>query len=196
MNKILRDCHGSILLVSIPAILVAGCDRPDTATFSVAGHDFVVPRKYLVDDRLKWLSATDVPGFIFVLNPEDKLEARIFVLVETSSSYCSSPTESAQKNELCKQNLTSYPGSILQNLRREPTGYRTFWNYYAEFDGSQGKKVVARCHAVTTSMTYGSCSAIGFHRGAYYEMEFGELRINELQGLHDQVRTLLVRWSS
>lgn len=189
---------GIVFLIGICAMSVAGgCSEHSPKTINVDGHSFKVPSENLIEERIPWLPQSKEKGLLFVVNPNEPVQDRISVLIESSGVTCPSnrdlgSTPLASACQAAERGESAFAGQGYQPRKvfRYP-GDPTQWEYRTGDGRGQGT-VVATCSAMSDGN--GLCHSLNAYGDLIYSVGFRDSEIVRLPEIWARVDELLLSW--
>lgn len=191
----LMAIHGVIL---VTAGLVSCAQESSTQTFSIDGHEFVIPKEYLLPSQLEWFKEPEpASGFIFTNDPNLPLAEQFTVALTPRENRCRPDKVAASPvlADACSGEHQAQQLSDVRELRKELTypGNDAFWAYSVEGPGAT-RTIVATCYAAASSISNDSCSAFGWYSSSIYSFSIEDRNIAHLSQRRAEIESLLSSW--
>jgi hypothetical protein len=178
------------LIGAIAMSSLAGCSNHAARRYSVGGHEFEIPKNYILKDNTSWIPGVQGDGFAFVANPEASAADQNIVTVNSKESICHPATKPTSDMLFSACSGKSVSSDLEKVFPHE--GITFEWEYRAK--GSNGNPItVASCSSVRGGED-GLCTSINGFDGLVYSVKFMDSKIKNLPGLIDKVSRLLGMW--
>lgn len=185
--------------VLVTAGLVSCTQEASTKTFSIDGHQFIVPKEYLLPSQVAWFK-TPKPSsneFGFTNDPTLPLPEQFAVGVKSRRINCRPDllTPGSMLASACSGDRQAQQFSDVSELRKELTypGNDVFWTYAIEKPGSP-RITIAYCHASVTPQVNDTCQVFGWYSNLVYSFSIEDRNIAQLDQRRAQINSLLAKW--
>lgn len=164
---------------------MAGCSSE--VTRQVGGHEFKIPREYLVQATVFYLPTSQSRGLRFVVNPGAPLQHQHMVSIDPSAS-CPSLKSYEPPDPRCRVVPTSLDKLVREPIRR--VGDKIWWDYQFE----EGGQLVAFCSALGDGE--GLCTHHGLYGDLPYAVGLRDSEMPKLVAIRKMIEQKLAEWEA
>jgi hypothetical protein len=186
----------TLLLVGIAVIstgLLIGCDLQHAAG-QVDNQRYAVPKTNLVTSEIPWLPSSQRNGLMFVLNPSDRPQQQVIILLEDNDQACVGRSGVAYMRSLCDPTGNArFDGAESDSvIMRVPSPPNDFITLYVRRD--HPAVFLADCVVAASAGIDGLCHSVGAYRDTHFSISFPERSIHDLPKFVALTDQLLHSW--
>lgn len=195
MMKLIDGHIATVALLAAGLGVLTGCGLGRDVR-SVDGRRYTVPKEHLITANIPWLPASQRDGLMFLLNPSDRPQQQVIVLLEDNDQACVGRNATAYMRSLCDPSGNArFEGAGAENaLVKLPPRPDNVVAYYVRRD--RPAVFIAECIASVSPGVDGMCDSVGAYGKTHFTIRFPERSIQNLPTLVAQTDQFLQAWAA